>query len=193
VRKHLTLIGLFLFTTTTFAQHGAPGRGAAAIGHESGRFASRVPASARFRSNGIGLRPGFGSYFSTPYYPFIGDYDDNLAPNAYQAPDSLIAAQPDVATPAPPPLAYTPTAHAVVNEYKWNSDDVRAGSDRETFTIVLKDGSKRYPVASWVQNGKLHFVDSQGKQDVLSPEQIDRDNTDRLNSEKNLHMQLPPG
>ncbi len=53
-----------------------------------------------------------------------------------------------------------------------------------TFTIALKDGSKCYVVAAWVQGGNLHYLDSEGRQHVLSSDRIDRDATQKSKSRK---------
>jgi hypothetical protein len=94
------------------------------------------------------------------------------------------------APPEPPPHP----AQAEIREYKWNEHRPieSAGEHRDTFTIALKDGSKRYPVVAWVQGSNLHYIDSDGHQQVLPVHLIDRDTTEHLNREKNLTLQLPP-
>lgn len=84
-------------------------------------------------------------------------------------------------------------ANPVVQEYKWNEPTAAPENQAATFIIALKDGSKRYPTMAWVQGGQLHYIDSEGHQQVLSANVIDRDTTDRLNRQKNLNLRLPPG
>ena len=91
----------------------------------------------------------------------------------------------------PPPAPPQP-ASAVIHEYNVNPELASAAGKETTFTIALKDGSTRSAVAFWVQHGKVHYIDSQDRQQVLSSDLIDRETTERLNRQKNLNMQLPP-
>jgi hypothetical protein len=59
--------------------------------------------------------------------------------------------------------------------------------------VALKDGSKRDGVTAWVQDRSLHLIDFEGRQQVLAADFIDREMTRRLNRQKNLNLQLPPG
>ena len=216
--RSIRLLSLLLIAMAASAQHAGGFRGGstgfrsgAGVRSGAGRFgppaAPRQPVvrDGRFSRSGFGFSGRFGNpYF--PYaglYPFIGDYDlfgdygpAYLPPADYPANNKGLTAYPDAPgpSPAPPPQ----TAHAVVAEYKWNepavaSPAVASNDQTATFTIALKDGSKRYPVTAWVQDGKLHCVDLGGHQEVLSTGVIDRDATQRLNHQKNLNLQLPPG
>jgi uncharacterized protein YidB (DUF937 family) len=80
----------------------------------------------------------------------------------------------------------------VIHEYKWPKNE-ETGGGATAFTIALKDGSQRSAVAAWIQGGKLQYLDSEDRQQALSPDVIDRQTTDRLNEEKHLRLQLPPG
>jgi hypothetical protein len=146
---------------------------------------------------GIRYRPGFGLYapylplsgydFYAPYSPLYGgDEYTGENPDQYTAPGNVVILQPE---PSAPPEHAT----AVIHEYKFDSKPVLAPGELLTFTIVLKDGSRRSALASWVQNGKLHYLDSQSRQRLLMPEVIDREATERANEGKNLRMDLPPG
>ena len=80
----------------------------------------------------------------------------------------------------------------MIHEYKVNPEIAAAAGTQRAFTIALKDGTMRSAVAFWVQKGKVHYIDPQDRQQVLSSDLIDRQATERLNREKNLAMQLPP-
>jgi hypothetical protein len=88
----------------------------------------------------------------------------------------------------PPPKP----AHSVINEYKWNESAAAVDDRTTTFTIALKDGSQCDAVAAWVQDGNLNYLDSEGRQQVLFSDRIDRDATQSLNRQKNIKLQLPP-
>jgi hypothetical protein len=81
----------------------------------------------------------------------------------------------------------------VLREYHLGETDRNPPGTKATLTVVLKDGSRRSAVASWVAAGKLYYVDSKGQQQVLAPESIDRDATERANEDRNSKMDLPPG
>jgi hypothetical protein len=194
----IRFVSLFLIAMTASAQHISGFRGGSMAGFRSrpGRFGPavvvRTPAgrSSPFFGRGFNRRFGnfAGSYF--PYlgaYPFIGDYVFAYSPPIeYPAFNST-----EIVPPSPPPPPLKP-AHSVIHEYKWN-ESVAALDDRvTTFTIALKDGSKCYAVAAWVQDCNLNYLDSEGRQQVLSPDGIDRDATQNLNREKNIKLQLPP-
>jgi hypothetical protein len=84
-------------------------------------------------------------------------------------------------------------ANPVVQEYKWDEPVTGPEDQAASFAIVLKDGSKRYAVMAWVQDGQLHYIDSEGHQQTLAANVIDRDTTHRLNRQKSLNLRLPPG
>jgi hypothetical protein len=173
----------------------------------SGQFSGSTGApwfgSGQF--SGSGFRHGrFGHPYSSAYfggypliYPFIGDYDLLWDyPLAYQtAPafppinNSIIVPEAQSAPPAQEPLK---TANPVTKDYKWSEAEAPSGDQPATFTVALKDGSKRYAVTAWVQDSKLHYLDSEGRQQVLSSDLIDRETTQRLNRQNHLDLQLPP-
>jgi hypothetical protein len=178
---------LILVVTTANGQHGGGARGAdGARGAISSHRGSEGRAVRPSGSRAVGRR-GSGSGFLAPYFPIGGDYPEGLAgyDNYYPPPPDFLPVEP---APEPPRVA-----HAVVNEYKWKDEGVEVANSSPTFTIALRDGSLRYAVAAWLQNSQLYYVDSEGKQDALSSNQIDRGATQRLNGEKNLRLQLPPG
>ena len=152
----------------------------------------------RYRGRGRGAF-GYGLGYGWPYFP-VWDYDlaaplnygDEFAggyPEEYPLAGNLIIPPVAGTAPAPPPQP----ASSVIHEYSFGKEPPGSGGEPATFTIVLKDGSTRQAVASWVAGGKLHYVDLQARQPVLSPELIDREATERANKAKNLQMELPPG
>ncbi|HWZ30979.1 MAG TPA: hypothetical protein VNX18_06585 [Bryobacteraceae bacterium] len=182
---------IVLMVQAAFAQHG----GGIAAGNAAGRgFAGHGAVGrssvvrTRHRSNRFENR-FIGSYGD---YGFWGDYPDavgdpylGLSPQESPAPSIVV-----IAPPTPAPIRPVQT---VIHEYAApSSGNAGTGIDANTFTIALKDGSQRSAAAAWVQGGELHYLDSQGKQQMLSPDVIDRETTVRLNQEKHLRLQLPP-
>ncbi len=146
---------------------------------------------------GIRYRRSYGFYapyvplsgydFYAPYSPlYEGDEYPAENPEQYTAPGNVVLVQPS----APAPAEH---ATSVIHEYNFENKPGAASEEPLTFTIVLKDGSRRSAIASWVQNGTLHYLDSQSRQQLLAPEMIDRGATQRANEGKNLRMDLPPG
>jgi hypothetical protein len=204
--RSLPVVLLLLMPMAVSGQHGTGFRGGSMTGFRfgaggfRGRFIAGLPAGrdTRFFRSGFNRRFGnFGYPYSylwaDPYlwaYPFLDDdsLGYRLPPPEDRATDNTTIAQPSTPPVSPPP--YSQPAHPVIHEYKWNE---ASGAGATTFTIALKDGSKRYPVTIWVQDGNLNYIDSEGHQQVLSADIIDRNATERLNRQNNLNVQLPPG
>jgi len=195
----MRFVSLFLIAMTAAAQHTSGFRGGSMTGFRSGpgRFGPAVVARPPARRSspffGRGFNRRFGNFAggNFPYlgaYPFIGDYGFAYPPPIeYPAVNST-----ETAPPSPPPTPPLKPAHSVIHEYKWNESEGALDDRVTTFTIALKDGSKCYAVAAWVQDGNLNYLDSEGRQQVLSSDRIDRDATQNLNREKNIKLQLPP-
>jgi hypothetical protein len=156
----------------------------------AGRFRGRFPGSYPFPRSYPGIPGGYGFFGGYPYgagYPDAGLYAEEPPP----PPNAVVTAPPAEQAP-PQPAAPVPPAQSVIHEYEWpKSGETSAGAT--TFTIALKDGSQRLAIAAWVQGGKLHYLDAENRQQALSSDVIDRQTTDRLNEEKHLRLQLPPG
>jgi hypothetical protein len=145
----------------------------------------------RFRGSYLPLYGGYGfggDYPDWGGYLYPGEYGDE-----FSSPPNVFYMAPPTAQAFPQPAEPVRPARAVIHEYKVAPKQGEIGAGASTFTIALKDGSQRLAVATWIQDGKLHCLDSQGRQQVLSPDSIDRQTTDRLNEEKHLRLQLPPG
>jgi hypothetical protein len=133
---------------------------------------------------------GYGFLGGYPYgagYPDAGFYAEEPPP-----PPNFVVAAPPAGQASPQPPAPIRPAQSVIHEYKWPKSD-ETGGGATTFTIALKDGSQRFATAAWVQGGKLHYLDPEDRRQALSSDVIDRQTTDRLNEEKHLRLQLPPG
>jgi hypothetical protein len=147
-------------------------------------------------------RRGYGFYapyfpisgydFYAPYSPLYGD-DESAGgqPEGYPANGNVVIVQSGGGANVEP--ASPPPASPVIHEYKLDNEPAGVPGERPTFTIMLKDGSMRSATASWIQDGKLHYLDLQSRQMLLSPEIIDRDATERANAQKSLRLDLPPG
>jgi hypothetical protein len=143
----------------------------------------------------------FGAGFSPFYSPYFGAYLPLFDGGTYgygeqYSPGTNIFIE-GPATPAPasaytqaPPPEPKPAA-AVIHEYKWPGEPAAVSAEEGTFTIALKDGSKRSAIATWVQDNSLYYVEPGGKQQVLAAGRIDRDATQRLNRAKKLQPHLP--
>jgi hypothetical protein len=141
----------------------------------------------------FGYGNGFGYGYFAPYLPLFG-YDQSLGGYPEETPGAgnVFIFSPNADTGAGPPPAPPHPASAVIHEYNVNPEVAAAAGAPGAFTIALKDGSIRSAVAFWVQQGKVHYIDPQDRQQVLSSDLIDRETTERLNRQKNLAMQLPP-
>ena len=126
---------------------------------------------------------GFGGYG-------FGGYDYGYVPQA-----------PSVVVVEPPPPAYAPvperppeTATMVIHEYQPLSAATPASEgDQPVFAIVLKNSTILSASAVVVQNDALHIVDADGAHQRVSLEAVDREATKRVNRERKLQLQLPPG
>jgi hypothetical protein len=128
---------------------------------------------------------GFGGYG-------FGGYDYSYAPQA----------APSVVVVGPPPPAYVPvperppeTATMVIHEYQPLSAGATQApeGDQPLFAIVLKDSTILSASAVVVQTDALHIVDSDGAHQRVPLEAVDREATRRVNRERKLQLQLPPG
>ena len=128
-----------------------------------------------------------GGYNSVLPLGYDGNLTTEYAPNTDSA--GAVYAVSDHAGTIPAPSVASPVLH----EYHFSEQPRSLARGKVTFTIVLKDGSSRSAVASWVAGGKLHYLDSRAKQYVLTPEMIDRDATEKANEANNLWLELPPG
>lgn len=203
MRNNLRFAAFFLLAAiAAFAQRGGGFRGGGfrggfttGLGFRNGNFTSRGFVGSGAFLNGsrfaAGRRFGRDSLFPFyPFYPFINDDyywppPENL-PVANDSASQLCSS----AMLQPPPAV---PAHPVIHDYNWNDQSSAGASTEGTFTIALKDGSLRSAVTAWVEDRSLHYIDPQDRQAVLSSDLIDRDTTKRLNHEKNLHIELPPG
>ena len=197
MKSTVVFMALFL-ATPMFGQHGGGSRGAAAPGGGTVARRGSVGRPTSFAGRRPGLRQRFGTGLFSPFYPIGGDYWDGLLgyDDSYPQADNFPYIQFPYVQRGPVfgATAQPVVAQAVVNDYKWKDDSVAAAGNSSTLiTIVLKDGTLRYAVATWVQDRQLHYIDSEDKQEVLSSDRIDRAATQRLNEEKKLHLQLPPG
>jgi len=61
-----------------------------------------------------------------------------------------------------------------------------------SFAIALKNGTKIFAAAIWVQGNDVHYVDADGAHKQVALDAIDRDATRQLNRARNLVLRLPP-
>lgn len=168
-------------------------RGATILAPGAGRRGFRSGFAYRGRS-GV-----YAPYFPISGYDYYGPYDSFYGsdvaadgyPEEYPPTGNVVIVQGGPGEGAQPvePASVNP----VIHEYNFASEPAQVAANPTTFTIRLKDGSTRLATASWVQGGKLHYLDLQSRQMMLSPEVIDREGTERVNAEKSLRLDLPPG
>jgi hypothetical protein len=147
----------------------------------------------------IGVRPtqpgvskNFGYRYSDlwldPNHPSYADYWD-LSRNAidYFLPPLAIVRMPAPQTPAPEsPLPPPPTP--AMHEYSWPES---GGDGGNAFAIVSKNGIVQSAIAVWVQNNRLCFITPDGIGRELPLEEVDRQNTTRINTALKLKLPLP--
>jgi hypothetical protein len=168
-------------------------RGARILGPGSGRrgFRSGFPNRRRYGTYAPYF-PVSGYDYYAPYDSFYGsDIAANGYPEEYPPTGNVVIVQggPGEGTQPAQPAPVSP----VIHEYNFTGEPAHVAGSAPTFTILLKDGSTRSATAGWVQGGKLHYLDLESRQMVLSPEVIDRTATERANAEKSLRLDLPPG
>ncbi len=185
----MRLAAVFLVIQVALAQHpGGFARTNPGVRGISGTGAAVRTHRAFERRSERRLNPyfsGFGDYGLWGGYP----YGDNYLPGEYgEGPSS----PPNVVfvPSAPPQAGPSRPVQAVVHEYSVAPGSGDNGAGASTIIIALKNGSQRSAVATWVQGGKLHYLDADGTQQTLSADLIDRHETNRLNR---LQIQLPPG
>jgi hypothetical protein len=59
------------------------------------------------------------------------------------------------------------------------------------FLIAMKDHSVYTARAYWIENGTLNYITTQGSQNSVSMDLVDRDLSRRLNRERNVAFGLP--
>lgn len=145
---------------------------------------------------GYGHHFGYGTGYFWPYFP-IWDYgsmppDGSAVGEEYLPEEDLAAIPPGAAGGVMMQPYPTRPVSSVIHEYRFDDETPVISENQPSFTIVLTDGSTRSAVASWVQGGKLHYMDLQSRSQVLAADVIDRSATVRANASKNLRLELPP-
>jgi hypothetical protein len=146
------------------------------------------PAAPRFSP---GPRPA--NRIAPPIFPLgfggygFGGYDYGYVPQS-----------PNVVVVEPPPPVYVPVperpperATMVIHEYQ--PPAAAPEGDQPMFAIVLKNTTILSATAVIVQDDALHVVDADGGHQLVSMEAVDREATRRVNRERKLQLQLPPG
>ena len=132
---------------------------------------------------------GNSGVWPDPDYAYYGDYWDvsnyGISDCALQPSLTVTTPIPQTSVPASqPPPPPTPVMH----EYSWPAS---GGDGATAFAIVLKNGAVQRAIAVWIQDGHLCFVTLDGLGRQLSMDEVDRQNTSRVNIEQKLKLQLP--
>lgn len=185
-----------LFPSPSAAQRGGVAGGGLGGARFSGSPGVRPIAPIALRRAGFPSRRGFpASQFGA--YPLSGASSSGFSTDAgcwgqsencgdrYQAPPSVVAAQPEPPPPPPPP-----PVQPVIHEYNWpKSSDSVAGE----FSLVMKDGTVHLATAVWVQDNEVRYFTRDGDPEHVSANLIDREASRRRNVEKGLSLWLPAG
>lgn len=179
------------------------GRGGFSIGGGFTHFGTRNFGFRNgFNNFGFGFGYGypgfFGGYYGGYYpftYPYYGlGYDDYLYPQPY-----AYSTSPNVVVVAPyaeatPPVVvnqeFLKPARPVMHEYSWGS----AGNYQQTIYLLAFKNDAIYPaLAYWAEGNTLHWVDLKGAQKEAKLDTVDRPLSDKLNRDRSVPFNLPPG
>jgi hypothetical protein len=154
-----------------------------------------------FRQRGRGR---FGGPIVGAYPVFIGNgyyYGDNSYSEdsaaaypsyGYQPPANITIIMPQNAPPPAVNQYGAPSGQAGVEMYQEpNPQRPEPPDDQILFFIALKDSSIYTAVAYWVEDGTLHYITPQGKQNQVSLALVDRQTSARLNEGRKVEFHLP--
>lgn len=148
--------------------------GVVTAGHNSGHIHGSIRTFGRARSFGYGYGGFYGDY-SEPFY------DSGDAPRA-TPPSSVMVVVP----PAP---AAVETVHPVIHEYNQPQDyGTAAAADGQPvlYLIAFRDDTIRAAMTYWVQDGTLHYLDTNHMEKEAPVSSINRDLSARLNRERHV-------
>jgi hypothetical protein len=126
---------------------------------------------------------GYGpAYFGDEVYSYAP------TPNIFVI-QSLPAAALEPEAPAPPPKPAEP----VIHEYHFSEAAAAPppSVEQRAYVIALKDGSKDFAVALWVEGRTLHYIDGEDNERHVALSEVDRALTQKLNREQQLPLSLP--
>ena len=125
-------------------------------------------------------------------FPFAAPFWDTGYEAGYPPPPNVV-----VVEQGPPPLILPPKpaepVRSAITEYKGAAPaEPEPAGERPAFAIVLKDGTAHDAMAVWVQEGALHYIDSEGGHHEARLDVVDRQATKSRNRERRLELRLPP-
>ena len=157
-------------------------------GAVSGSHAPAGPHGATLahrHSPGVALRHRRARLYPYAYPFFDGGYDSEYSPE----PNVVFVPQ-----PAPHVIVPPREVRSEIREYALPAQGSVTPVERgptATFAIALADGARLSASAVWVQDGSLHYVDSQDQTHQVPLSSVDRQLTRQLNQERNLRFWLP--
>ena len=187
---------ILLVASPVVAQHGGVSGGGRGAGGARGGIGGRQsgPGFSRGRfTRGVNqrFRTGFFGDFYPYGSPWFGDDYDYGYPYDFEYPQEPPM---PIERPLPPPAivqqAPPPVPRPVTHEYVSPAPTAPTGME-PTFVIALRDGSQMAATAVWVQDGTVHYLDSEDRAHQTPLTSVDRNLTRRLNQEKNLDLRLP--
>jgi hypothetical protein len=168
---------------------------------------------------GVGGRPGFQGgnqrnrtivvpyaypvYYGDPYaYGYQGQQTPNVTVVVPQQPAPSVIINhnytPETAKPALRDYSNSDLPESGVKVYEGGSRKAaepeaprRVASDKPTiYLIALKDGTIRQAIGYWIEGMELNFVTPQSSINHVPLENVDRELSEQLNSERNLEFDL---
>lgn len=158
-------------------------------GHPGSSTAGHNPAHVRgsARTFGHGLYGGYGYGFGG----FYGDYS-NEAPDYGYAPPAAPAGS--NVTIVYPPAAPAAPVHSVIHEYTQPEDygTVAPAGDGAPvlYLIAFRDGNIHAAMTYWIEDGTLHYLDTNHKEQRAPVSSIDRELSARLNRERHVPFNI---
>ncbi len=187
MNRPMYLICCCLLATTAFAEPQKGGRtgGIVAGPHNGGGHVHGAIRGFGYGRNGYGYGGyGYGGYYGGYFDPF---YDQNgfypfTQPAEAGAPTPLI--YPSTAQPA-----MVAPVHSVIHEYTHAQDYGTGGMPDKSpvlYLIAFRDKNIRAAMTYWIQDGTLHYLDTDHKEQHAPLTAVDREMSAQLNRERHI-------
>jgi hypothetical protein len=128
---------------------------------------------------------GYGGYYGGYFEPF---YDSGY----YPTPEPPEPNAPPMYRPAMEPAAAQPV-HSVIHEYT-RPEDYGASLPQESspilYLIAFRDNTIRAAMTYWIDEGTLHYLDLDHKEQHAPVASVDRDLSARLNRERRVPFNM---
>lgn len=126
----------------------------------------------------------WGDLFGGDYEPFY-DYGNSPVPGG----SNVTVIYP----PQAPSITVAETAHPVIHEYT-QPEDYGTGAERAKgpilYLIAFRDSTIRAAMTYWVENGTLHYMDTEHKEKQAPLSSVDRELSAQLNRERHVPFNI---